>query len=241
MNFLKIEIQNRCRDGNFLGPLLFFLFFSGIFIEMLGHKRVPFFHLFYHGFLELNTGIHELGHIVFMIFTKNIVAIAAAGTLFQLIFPIFYFFLFLFRRKLFHAIFAILWIATQFFHISKYIASLGADTPVLVFVPFGKIQKLPEILEENDWTIMLGHFGIADKFKIVEKIFFFGGIFLMILGFFAAFFLIGKIFFSQKKPEKSAKKDFQKETFLDKNFIENLKHRDFQRRRKKRRDKNSFL
>jgi len=101
----------------------------------------------------LNSGVHELGHVVFAAFGSFLGI--AGGTLLQCAAPLAGAAMFLRQRDYFAIAFALGWLGTNFFDVAVYVAD--ARTRQLHLVGLGNGEPI------HDWGYLLGELGLLES------------------------------------------------------------------------------
>jgi hypothetical protein len=125
----------------------------------------------------LNLAIHEGGHLFFMWFGSDFLAVAG-GTLLQCLCPVVTGVMFYKQRDFFAIGVACFWLGTNFAHIAPYAADARLQMLPLVS-PFGGAPG-------HDWSYLLGTLGLLPHDQLIGGIFQLSGIFSMGGGIFAA-------------------------------------------------------
>ncbi len=120
--------------------LLLWLYFSYVFFN---HLRDPFYQSW---FKPINLGIHELGHVLFSMFGQFLAI--AGGSIVQLLVPVISFFIFYRQRDFFAISVSAMWLSTNLFDVSTYMADARAMELPLVS-PFGGDDVI------HDWNFLL--------------------------------------------------------------------------------------
>lgn len=183
MKHLFQEIRGWCRNNNWAvrAPLLLFYFY--IFYK---HLRNP---LYFSMIDYLNLGIHELGHILFGYLGEFIGVLG--GTIMQLLVPLYSFYEFYRQKDFFAWGFSFIWIASNLFNISTYIAD--ARTMRLQLVSFG----VGDI--KHDWNYILGRLGFLRLDTEIASFFRLAAILFMAMGVGFSVYLLLCMYNSQKE------------------------------------------
>ncbi len=103
-------------------------------------------------FAPLNLCFHELGHLVFALFGTFICTLG--GTFLQCLIPVIGIIMFYYQRDFFAISVAVVWLATNFYGVAKYIADARAmDLPLVTL--FGITSDVA-----HDWNYILGTLGL---------------------------------------------------------------------------------
>ena len=127
--------------------LLLCLYFVYAFIN---HLRDPFYQSW---FKPINLGIHELGHILFSLFGQFLAV--AGGSIFQLLVPVISVFIFYRQRDFFAISVSAMWLSTNLFDVSTYIAD-AREMELPLVSPFGGDDII------HDWNYLLGKLGLLN-------------------------------------------------------------------------------
>lgn len=101
---------------------------------------------------NLHLPIHEAGHLLFTPFGEFMHFLG--GSLFQVIFPVFFTVSFVIRKELFSAILVLIWSGDSLIDVSFYVGDAYA-------------QQMPLIGGEHDWAYLLG---VIDKVHHAEAL-----------------------------------------------------------------------
>lgn len=127
-----------------------------------------------HVFIDgVNLLIHEAGHLVFQPFGRFLTVLG--GTLMQLIIPSLFIFYFLRKKDFFATFFCLFWFGENFVNTSYYIAD--AKNKVLPLIT----DNIDPTKEGHDWAYILPKLHLLDQAKLLGKIVFWVGGFIMIL------------------------------------------------------------
>lgn len=125
--------------------MLLWLYFAYVFFN---HLRNPFYQSW---FKPINLGIHELGHILFSLFGQFLAI--AGGSIVQLLVPLISFFIFYRQRDFFAISVSAMWLSTNLFDVSTYMADArGMELPLVS--PFGVGNVI------HDWNFLLERMGL---------------------------------------------------------------------------------
>ncbi|MDD4294819.1 MAG: hypothetical protein PHP69_04840 [Candidatus Omnitrophica bacterium] len=143
---IKKMIEEQYKSANWHWRALLLLFYV-----YLGMKYL--FNPAYWGlFGNIDLGIHEMGHLLFM-FCGEFIA-CAGGTILQLAAPIVSFFMFAGQRDYFAFSFSGVWFAANLYNVSWYMADARAQTLPLASLGGGSVS--------HDWAYLLGRLGLLN-------------------------------------------------------------------------------
>ena len=132
---------------------------------------VPFAWIFYRYLVDseyqsifagINLAIHEGGHLFFMWFGSDFLAVAG-GTILQCLCPIVTGIMFQRQRDFFAVGIACFWLGTNFAHIAPYVADARAQMLPLVS-PFPGAPG-------HDWNYLLGTLGLLRQDRVIGGVF----------------------------------------------------------------------
>jgi len=151
---------------NWLTYLPLFLLLCFLFYQILtGEDHSSYFS-------GINLGIHEIGHVVLCRGDLEMLCILA-GTIFQILAPVISLLIFLFRREFFGIPFCGIWIASNLYEISVYMADATKMELPLVSVGGGDVG--------HDWNIALGKMGLLPYDSVLARtIEYFGFLFAVV-------------------------------------------------------------
>ena len=113
---------------------------------------------------SVDLAIHETGHLVFAPFGEFLGF--AGGTLFQLLFPLFFVFYFRRRADAFASSVVLAWVAQNLWNVSVYVADARA-------------RRLPLVGGgEHDWAYLLGRLGLLEQDHAIADALHFAGVLL---------------------------------------------------------------
>ena len=138
--------------------------FAWIFYRHLAHTEYGSI------FAGINLAIHEGGHLFFMWFGSDFLAVAG-GTILQCLCPIVTGIMFYKQRDLFAIGIACFWLGTNFAHIAPYAADARAQMLPLVS-PFPGAPG-------HDWNYLLGTLGLLRQDRVIGSAFQVAGILTM--------------------------------------------------------------
>ena len=153
-----MNLQDWIRGKSVLLRLLIFLYFIYDFFaysQNIDRNNIWF---------PVNYAIHELGHFV-TAFLPTLICIAA-GTIFQLLLPLYGLFCFLRQRDYFGIAITLDWLASNFFNISAYV---GSSTDVEWVAMVTVFHGDGEII--HDWNYLLTDLGILGYYHSISNFF----------------------------------------------------------------------
>jgi hypothetical protein len=147
--------------------LMLFIYFIYV---LINHLRDPFYQSW---FKPINLGIHELGHLVFG-FMGQFLAVAG-GSIIQVLVPIVFLYIFYRQRDYFAISVSFMWLSTNLFDISTYMAD-AREMELPLVSPFGGDDII------HDWNFLLEKTGLLNSDHFLAGIVKFGAVVSMVAG-----------------------------------------------------------